>query len=286
MQTTPSGFQPADVSKDIMGYGFIAKTYHVSVAERYFAQLLRAPPTTPPMRYYGVTYKKGGWYVTTNMESLPALSLAHDPKSGANAYTQRALDHSIGLGPQGTIVRQRLFEPTDPLQHAQDVANAPLKFPVYFYGPDHSSGSNITSILGKTERDNHLRLGGSAGTNLDKRRSIHIHIAWPGYSDWTTRVDVAIMLESKVNSGWEAVGNSLLYQTARAVDQFLQLSCGLTPERGQEMWAIGPNAITRDEVNVVGIVNIGLDRWQPIIQLSRGEERSTIQGEVCSLPRT
>ncbi|KAI0260356.1 hypothetical protein BC834DRAFT_548794 [Gloeopeniophorella convolvens] len=233
------------------------------------------------MDYYGVRYIAKGWYVTTNLLSLPGWSLWPLPRRGPNAYGMRPLDCHIGIGPQGTIVRQRLIDPTaNPLWQTQNILAARLVFPIYFPNPgSRMFGCSISEALGRSERDNQLHLWGSADASFDTRHSVHLHISWPGYPDWFTEVDIAV-------NGRDTVYGSLLYQTAQAVDKFMQSSYGLTPADGQEMWTIGPGAITRDDVGVVGIINIALHHWQPIIQLSRSallpcdSDKSISQGGV------
>ncbi|KAI0260381.1 hypothetical protein BC834DRAFT_973520 [Gloeopeniophorella convolvens] len=258
MQTTPSRPQPTDVLTDILAYGYIAQTFYPSVAERYFARLLRAPPNVSPMDYYGIKYLVKGWFVTTNVQSLPVLS----PMLCQPQGIQRALDLHIGSGPQelGTIVRQKLFDPTsNPIWHAQNIANAILAFPVYFQDRGQRLGFSVSDALGGTERNNYLRLRGSAGAQFIV---MHLYISWPGYPAWVTRMDIPAI-------GHGTFPSTVPHQVAQAVDKFLELSYGRTPEDGEEMWTIGPGAITRDDVRVVGIINVALGHWQPIIQLSR-----------------
>jgi hypothetical protein len=42
------------------------------------------------------------------------------------------------------------------------------------------------------------------------------------------------------------------------------------PDQGREArWRIGPGAITRDDVIIIGVVNVTQESWQPILQLNR-----------------
>ncbi len=157
---TKAVLTPTDVLVD----GFVARTFASEDANNYLMLLLRTPPPQYFLRYYGVVYHQGAWYITRNVNSVQSTS------PGVPLQTTPLLDHSM-RATQGTVVPQSRWIPADDVDVRRHVEGAVLQLPIFFVNRNGSLGFWLPDIPRGCDRDLHnantfAPLGGRTTTHV------------------------------------------------------------------------------------------------------------------------
>jgi hypothetical protein len=125
------------------------------------------------MRYYGISYSKGVWYIVQNTHHIPPpLPEAPIPNPPL------PLDFDVRKT-EGTIVRQRRWTPLDEVDHRRHVEEAMLQPPVFFVNRQSGGvGFWLPDILRGRDHDllNDLLNGGRAAP-LEGKTTTHVRIS-------------------------------------------------------------------------------------------------------------
>ncbi|KAI0247008.1 hypothetical protein BJV78DRAFT_1285887 [Lactifluus subvellereus] len=236
---------------DIFVDGFVARTFQPEDALHYFALLLRSPDF---LRYYGIRYSQGAWYITYNIHSLQPPSMGV-PMQGPRL----PLDFSIRTT-QGTVVPQRRWIPADEVDFRRHVEGATLQLPIFFVNQNGSVGFQLLDILQGCDRylDNAFR-----EAPLGRRTTTHIRINWPGYGHWKRQIPA----RDETHARNPITLARFMKHVGTSVDKFFR-DCEENDHAPNGGWRIGPYGIGRHHVKVIGAVHVSAGSWMPIIQLT------------------
>ena len=149
---------------DLVVDGFVARTFTPEDANNYFMLLLRTPHSQHFLRYYGIVYHQGAWYLTHNANMVQGTSPGVPPQSTP------LLDYS-SRATHGTVVPQRRWTPTDEVDFRRHVDGAALELPIFFVNRNGGIGFRLSDILRGCDRDLHIAnglapLGGRTNTHI------------------------------------------------------------------------------------------------------------------------
>jgi len=222
--------------------GNIAQMFSPEGAMRYFTRLFGVDarslrPTVSQERPYS-------FFILS-----PAVENARPPF----AVNGRPLDYAISQA--GTVVPQRMWSPTD----ARRVS---LNMPIFFLNNDCVTlGIPLLKAVG---RDRAMLLGARDTAPVGNATTLYLRINWPGYNDWSSQ----IMTRDQTIVQNTITLEQFAKRVANAVGRFLdeaQLFEGQDPH-----WRVGAGrGIIREDVILIGIVQVSQGSWQPILQLNR-----------------
>ncbi|KAH9051297.1 hypothetical protein EDB83DRAFT_1301143 [Lactarius deliciosus] len=240
---------------DVLVDGFVSQTFKPEDANNYFMLLLRTPPSQHFLRYYGIVYHQGAWYITRNANLVGT-------SPGVPLQTTPLLDYSSS-GTQGTILPQRRWSPADEVDVRRHVEGANLQLPIYFVNTNGSIGFPLPDILRGCDRDLH---NANSFATLGGRSTTHIRINWPGYMYWKRQV--ATRDETRERNPITLA--RFMRHVGTSVNNFLRECTAHGHVATDPRWQIGEHGgITQAEVKVIGAIHVSAGSWMPIIQLTR-----------------
>ncbi|KAH9051057.1 hypothetical protein EDB87DRAFT_1104777 [Lactarius vividus] len=206
------------------------------------------------LRYHGIVYHQGAWYIMHNANLVQGTSL------GVPLQTTPLLDYN-SRGTQGTILPQQRWAPADEVDFRRHVEDAVLQLPIYFVNINGSIGFLLPDILRGCDRD--LRNANSFAT-LGGRSTTHIRINWPGYAYWKRQV------ATRDETGERITMARFMKHIGTSVDKFLRERISNCDVGTDPRWQIGLHGgITQAEVKIIGAIHVSAGSWMPIIQLTR-----------------
>jgi hypothetical protein len=154
--------KPSVTPIDVLVDGFLAHMFSPQDANAFFTLLLR---TSDFLRYYGVSYLRGVWYITQNVPHVQRLSLGVPTQNPSPP-----LELSI-KGTQGTVVPQRRWIPSESVDFRRFVTEAKLQLPIFFVNRNGGVGFWLPDILQGHDYDLRNRhceasLGGATTTHI------------------------------------------------------------------------------------------------------------------------
>jgi hypothetical protein len=154
--------KPPVPATDLLVDGFLANMFSPRDTHIFFTFLLRTPDF---LRYYGITYSPGVWFMTQNSPYVQ-----RSPLGIATQNPPLALDFSV-KETQGTVVPQRRWFPADEVDFRRFVTEATLQLPIFFVNRNGGIGFWLPDILQGRDRDLYNRdseasLGGVATTHI------------------------------------------------------------------------------------------------------------------------
>ncbi|KZV67890.1 hypothetical protein PENSPDRAFT_754594 [Peniophora sp. CONT] len=250
----PQTFQSSHPSGvDILRDGFLAHMFGV-FTELFFQSLLKTSVRSLP-----VQFPLHGWPSAFALSQGAVTSLQPNVVD-AYQYPYLLLDLLVNTA-IGPVVPQTLWVPRSSRDLAQYVLEATLELPIFFVRNDGGIGITVADASAGNSAS---LLGSTRAVNVGGRTSVHLRIQWPGYKEWRrqfqTRDETAARSVITLDRFIRHVGRSL--------DRFLEAMSSEIPD-GFPQWRIGPNAIGRQDITIVGVAHVSSGSWMPILQLTR-----------------
>ncbi|KAI9440607.1 hypothetical protein H4582DRAFT_1478631 [Lactarius indigo] len=196
-----------------------------------------------------------GWH-SALMVSRPSVSGTPPDALANNEHPLWLLD--FVPQPQVTVVPQQIWTPPNQSDWRRYVEQAHLRMPVFFVQNNGVIGLPLSrAAVGDTSSlrnaDRPAPLGGGHSTQ--------IRIAWPGYESWERQIQIRDQTRHRNEITLERFAKLV----AGVVDRFL--AHGATVVTRDLMWRVGNGAITRNDVIIVGTVQVSAGGWMPILQI-------------------
>ncbi|KAI9459044.1 hypothetical protein F5148DRAFT_312916 [Russula earlei] len=162
--------------------------------------------------------------------------------------------------PTSHVVPQKMLTPQNQPDWRPYLEHTNLRMPIFFVQHNGLIGLPLPrATVGDTETlrcaDNVAPLGGGHFTQ--------IRISWPGYELWERQ----IYLKDLTRFRNDITLRHFAKLVARIVDRFLTHAAVTVPIRDLS-WRVGVGGITRDDVIIVGVVQVSTAGWMPILQIS------------------
>ncbi|KAI0255838.1 hypothetical protein BJV78DRAFT_1173700 [Lactifluus subvellereus] len=159
----------------------------------------------------------------------------------------------------GSVIPQKIWSPPNQSDWRRYIEQANLLMPVFFVQNNGIVGLPLPrAAVGDTatlrHADQPAPLGGGHSTQ--------IRIAWPGYESWERQIQIRDQTRARNEITLERFAKLV----AGVVDRFIAHS-STVPTR-DPTWRVGEQAITRDNVIVVGTVQVSAGGWMPILQIA------------------
>ncbi|KAH9066727.1 hypothetical protein EDB87DRAFT_1678571 [Lactarius vividus] len=160
--------------------------------------------------------------------------------------------------PQVAVVTQQIWTPPNQSDWRRYVEQAHLRMPVFFVQNNGVIGLPLSrAVVGDTSSlrnaDKPAPLGGGHSTQ--------IRIAWPGYESWERQIQIRDQTRHRNEITLERFAKLV----AGVVDRFLAHAA--TVATRDAAWSVGNGAITRNNVIIVGTVQVSAGGWMPILQI-------------------
>ncbi|KAH8976994.1 hypothetical protein EDB86DRAFT_3011951 [Lactarius hatsudake] len=242
-------------SPDIYVDGYIAYTFTPQVAEIYLAYLFKVGPKR--VQAFGIHNWPGVFFVAD-----PPMNHCRLRQIGNGRYAW-LLDYVIRPG--GSVIPQQVWSPQgqegwDQERWCRTVeqSEAQLHVPVFFVNADGSLGvqASQAAVGNMSLRDPDEPVPLSNGAH------INIRIRWPGH----TPFDEQTLARNQTPARNPITLSKLVRQVGRKVLKFFEY-CKHAPCDPDSKWTVGPNHITPDEVVLIGLVQVSMGSWMPILQL-------------------
>ncbi|KZV72218.1 hypothetical protein PENSPDRAFT_368441 [Peniophora sp. CONT] len=187
-------------------------------------------------------------YTGTNGQPSPALDYQHDQK--------------------GTVVQQEMWRPMQPGDVHRHFDNArSMQWPIFFLinimvsgvprgvmvGIDLSLVGHASLRQTMVQPDMAAPLGGLTTT--------HLCLKWPGYREYKKQVEIQDAHRQPIRM------LKLVERIARFVERWIDEVQRQPIDPRLAHWRVGPGAITKDHLYIVGLVHVSAGTWQPILQL-------------------
>jgi len=236
-------------SFDIYTDGYISHMFGSENTRAYFARLLHANPCT--LRF------------NTNPE-WPSMFLICNPQMAQRPFgficEHPAWLLDFNINPIGTVVQQRIWAPQNvPQRHPPELLNMPIFCAL-------NDGVTLGLPVVSAGARDHMTLHGAGTTApVGEYATTFIRINWPGYSEWSSQ----IMTRDQTPTHHTINVEKFVKRIASAVCRFIDEAARMQPEGCEARWRIGPGAITRGDIVIIGVVHVPPGSWQPILQLNR-----------------
>ncbi|KAF8269742.1 hypothetical protein EI94DRAFT_1798904 [Lactarius quietus] len=235
--------------------GYISQTFRSRAAEHYFLNLLKSA-SIPSHATLPRTWREGNLFF---VHSVPS----HIPRFPSTPG-QWLLD--CGIMDRGTVVPQTMWSPQSAMDRRQHVEKAMLQMPVFFEGNDGGLGLSLeTSIDGQSR----VLRDANDPAPLGQKTTAHIRIVWPGYKDFKRQIPI----RDESRSRNPITMARFVAQIGRTVNTFFQV-CELDSnsecvDDRSNPWRIGPGGIQRNDIVIIGTIQVSAGSWMPILQLNR-----------------
>ncbi|KAH9976824.1 hypothetical protein BGW80DRAFT_1202963 [Lactifluus volemus] len=134
--------------------------------------------------------------------------------------------------------------------------------PIFFV---HSNRVGLgLSLIHAAAGDCRMLLGGLIEAPVGSCSTTYIRIKWPGYDDWYRQIMTRDQTPAHTTISLEKLARRVANAVCLFLDEAAQMN-GRDPE-----WRIGGyTGIKKDEVILIGLVQVSQGSWQPILQLNR-----------------
>lgn len=232
--------------------GYLVRMFGQRDAAFFIESLLKMPA-----RDVHLVSNVPGWH-SALMVSRPSAPGAH-PDALANNNNEHPLWllDFVPL-PRLVVVAQQIWTPPNQSDWRRYVEQAHLRMPVFFVQSTGIIGLPLPrAAVGDTaslrNADRAAPLGGGHSTQ--------IRIAWPGYDSWERQIQIRDQTRHRNEITLERFAKLV----AGVVDRFL--SHGAMVVSRDSAWRVGNGAITRNNVIIVGTVQVSAGGWMPILQI-------------------
>jgi len=234
---------------DLFIDGYIAQTFGPRGAAPYFTRLLGLEAQI--LRPIVSQAWPHAFFITSPV--IPNVP----PSLSINGKPAWLLDYSTRQ--VGTVVPQRIWSPGYSPDSQRYVH--PLKLPIFFV---HKDRVNLGLPLLKAAAGNcETLLDAKAAAPVGNPSTMYIRINWPGYSEWTTQRMTRDQTSEHNTISLEKFAKRLASAVSRFLDE-AQSNDGENPN-----WRVGVGGVTKDQVILIGAVQVSQGSWQPILQLNR-----------------
>ncbi len=204
-------------------------------------------------------------YLVGNMpEYLSGLMVQSPSNLDARADAIRPDNQPLWLldmiaQPMYQVVPQKMWTPPNQSDWHRYVEQASLHLPVFFIQNDGAAGLPLVRALAG---DTASLRGANMPAPLGGGHSTQIRIAWPGYDSWERQIQIRDQTRQRNEITLERFAKVV----SGVVDRFLtDASSTATPDGP---WRVGHAGITRDNVFIVGAVQVSAGGWMPILQVN------------------
>ncbi|KAF8269779.1 hypothetical protein EI94DRAFT_1724317 [Lactarius quietus] len=201
------------------------------------------------------------------MVSRPSVNGTHPDAVANNQHPLWLID--FVPQPRLSVVPQQIWSPPNQSDWRRYVEQAHLRMPVFFVQNNGVIGLPLPrAAVGDTtslrNADRAAPLGGGHSTQ--------IRIAWPGYESWERQIQIRDQTRHRNEITLERFAKLV----AGVVDRFL--SHGATADTRDPVWQVGNGHITRNDVIIVGTVQVSAGGWMPILQIVQRFDEFDLNG--------
>ncbi|KAF8498587.1 hypothetical protein F5888DRAFT_1690213 [Russula emetica] len=196
-----------------------------------------------------------GWH-NALMAQTPSI---HDARVDAFDPTNRPLWLlDIVPPPMYHVVPQKIWTPPNQSDWRRYVEQASLRMPVFFIQNDGVIGLPLTRALAGDRQS--LRCA-EMSAPLGGGHSTQIRIAWPGYESWERQIQI----RDQTRQRNEITLERFVKLVAGVVDRFLTVASSIAT--ADSPWRVAHGGINRNNVVIVGAVQVSAGGWMPILQV-------------------
>jgi len=233
--------------------GFLAKMFGRRDAAFFIESLLKVDA-----REVHLVGNVPGWH-NALMSQMPSIQEAGYAVLAPNGQPLWLLDFI----PQQMyhVVPQKIWTPPNQSDWRRYVEQAILRMPVFFIQNNGAIGLPLAQAL---NGDRALLRGADKPAPLGGGHSTQIRIAWPGYEPWERQIQI----RDQTRQRNEITLERFVKLVAGVVDRFLTGASSIPTQ--DNAWRVGMGAIARNNVMIVGAVQVSAGGWMPILQISTG----------------
>ncbi|KAJ3553175.1 hypothetical protein NM688_g3755 [Phlebia brevispora] len=224
------------------------------------------PPSLQPNRRTGLTETSDCRYLIPDGRSTPSGSstsgsLTDSSKSEEETYSPLyrhapLVEIAAKWSQHGQLVPQMCYNP--PVDQSRRMAQCEVRGPITFFlkNPDYCGIPCRDALLSKVAR----LAGRDDYMDEFSGRTISLRIMWPGYLPWCRQI---VVRDYRYPSNPVTRAN-LVKNIARSVQRFIQARSGDEMSHGSDRrWKVGgPNDITIDDLELVGLQQVSMASWQ------------------------
>ncbi|KZV71526.1 hypothetical protein PENSPDRAFT_684463 [Peniophora sp. CONT] len=160
---------------------------------------------------------------------------------------------------KGTVVRQAMWQPSQSGDVHRHFRDATIRNPIFFIRADYIIGVDMS----------HVRSGGALSifnsnvpAPLGGLTTTNFCIKWPGYAqEFKKQVELRGAKQMPITM------SKLVERIAKFVEHFVDEAANWQIATDAQYWRVGPGAITKDHLYLVGLAHVSAGTWQPILQL-------------------
>ncbi|KAH9961171.1 hypothetical protein BGW80DRAFT_1360468 [Lactifluus volemus] len=120
------------------------------------------------------------------------------------------------------------------------------------------------SLIHATAGDCGMLLGALTEAPVGTCSSMYVRIKWPGYDDWYSQILTKDQTQTRTTISLEKLAKRVAIAVCKLLDEAAQMD-GHDPA-----WRVGGyTGIRKEDVNLIGLVQVSQGSWQPILQLNR-----------------
>ncbi|KAI9459030.1 hypothetical protein F5148DRAFT_983583 [Russula earlei] len=186
------------------------------------------------------------------------------PDSQIDTFLNDNFNHPLWIldfipSPACLVVPQKMWTPPNQSDWRRYVEQAVLRMPVFFVQHNGAIGLPLTrAVIGDTAALSCAERAAPVGNG----HSTQIRIAWPGYESWERQIQIRDQTRDRNMITLERFAKLV----ASVVDRFLTHAANAHTYNPN--WRVGPGGITRNDVVLVGTVQVSAGGWMPILQVS------------------
>ncbi|KAH9967209.1 hypothetical protein BC827DRAFT_574340 [Russula dissimulans] len=233
------------------GDGFLARMFGQQDATLLIESLLKMNA-----RDVRLVEKVPGW------QNALMVQRPSSPDSRADTMANSRPTWPLDFIPSPTcrIIPQKIWTPPDQSDWCRNVEQANLCMPIFFV---QNNGVIGLPLPRATMRDTMSTLRDADRTApLGGGHFTKILIAWPGYDLWERQIHIRDLTRFRN----EITSRRFARLVAGVVDRFLTHAAE-TP--GYDLnWRVGEKGITRNDVIIVGAVQVSAAGWMPVMQIA------------------
>jgi len=155
------------------------------------------------------------------------------------------------------VVPQQIWSPPNQSDWRRYVEQANLRMPVFFIQNDGTIGLPLARAI---TGDRALR-GADMPAPLGGGHSTQIRVAWPGYESWERQIQIRDQTRQRNVITLER----FVKLVAGVVDRFITGASSTVVPDGP--WRVGHGGINRNNIVIVGAVQVSAGGWMPILQV-------------------
>ncbi|KZV71525.1 hypothetical protein PENSPDRAFT_751630 [Peniophora sp. CONT] len=159
---------------------------------------------------------------------------------------------------KGTVVQQRIWQPSQTGDVRRHVTGATILRPVFFVRTDNVIGVDMSNARSSGA----LNIFNSDAPAPLGVTSTHFSLKWPGYAQGFKKQQ-----ELRDSNRIPYTMSKLVERVARFIERFIEEAATWPIDPNFQHWRVGPGAITKDHLYIVGLIHVSAGTWQPIIQM-------------------